>query len=407
MHYSIAISYCLIWEALWVPSSTGTQARHTRGVREEGEERISLGETQTRDTVQKEVWEGKVGGQRGFTGKESKSKADKRWAWCAKGKGLLYGNDYREMKKWVNESQRWHDIHMKMEGGDAGKWPMQSGRDGNRCMVGMFRGYDGGWREQQKMKETCQPEVAFDVGQEHKCRMIFPSPRQPFPHSLHSQLALSPPSPSALLSLLSPLLPPSLKSSATVNFTFRDKGRLWDTWRCRLLSYHGFTGHQEWRQDQDVFVHLCVPRVWRGVFLTASTCRSNGGLAGLPQPLIFLTTRFCWPSAAAQGHTPVPLIKAQTWHTHHTLRRHAHILQLKITLKGTSGAIIACTQHLLKIHSVLSAPGQNPPQSTGRSAANSIIKGAAFVPVWSSCNTGTAAPSLYDGTLLSVQLFAT
>ena len=59
--------------------------------------------------------------------------------------------------------------------------------------------------------------------------------------------------------------------------------------------------------------------------LSASTRLGNGCLAGLPdlsQPLLSQTTRFSWPSAAAQGHTPVSLIKTQPWHTHtHT---HTH-----------------------------------------------------------------------------------
>lgn len=121
--------------------------------------------------------------------------------------------------------------------------------------------------------------------------------------------------------------------------------------------------------------------------LSASTRLGNGCLAGLPdlshQPLLSQTTRFSWPSAAAQGHTPVSLIKTQPWQAHRTLTHHTHPagLQLKITLKGTSRAIIPCIQHLFKIHSVFphqAAPRQT--ESAGRFATTrSVFKCSAHL----------------------------
>lgn len=66
--------------------------------------------------------------------------------------------------------------------------------------------------------------------------------------------------------------------------------------------------------------------------MSASTRLGNGCLAGLPdlsQPLLTQTTRFSWPSAAAQGHTPVSLIKTQPWHTCCTLTHTLQVCSLK------------------------------------------------------------------------------
>ena len=123
----------------------------------------------------------------------------------------------------------------------------------------------GGWREQQRMKERCQPEVVFSVGQEHKCQMLPPSPLSTFssfksPHLPLNLLLLLPLHLLLPFSICPPLpcLPPSPQSTTSGNFAFRDERRPWSTWRCRLLSYHAISGQQEWRQDQDANMYLCV-----------------------------------------------------------------------------------------------------------------------------------------------------
>lgn len=116
------------------------------------------------------------------------------------------------------------------------------------------------------MKERCQAEVAFSLGHEHKCQMLppssvstfssFNSPRFPLNLALLLPLHLLPP-----FSICPPLpyLSPSPQSSASGNFAFRDERRPWNTWRCRLLSYHGTSGQQEWRQDPGrVCVFVCA-----------------------------------------------------------------------------------------------------------------------------------------------------
>lgn len=103
---------------------------------------------------------------------------------------------------------------------------------GSRCGNASHRS-GRGWREQRRMKERCQPEVAFSVGQQHKCQMLPTSiPSQPFlllipltslstsPCSFHSTSCC--PSQSAHLSLASLRLP---RVVPVVIFAFRDEGR--------------------------------------------------------------------------------------------------------------------------------------------------------------------------------------
>lgn len=146
----------------------------------------------------------------------------------------------------------------------------------------------------------------------------FPSPPfQPPP-------APSIPPPAALLHPRCSLSP---ESSASGDFAFSSKRRPRNTWRCRPLSYHCIIDQQEWSQGQEVDlwilgVNFCI---WgERALLSAPTHLGNGCLASLPDlshPRLSRTTRFSWPSAAAQGHTPVSLIKTQPWHTSHT---HTH-----------------------------------------------------------------------------------
>lgn len=137
-------------------------------------------------------------------------------------------------------------------------------------------GSEGNWREQQRMKERCHLEVAFSVGQEHKCQVLPPSTLSTFssfnsPHLPLNLLLLLPLHLLLPFSICLPLpcLYPSPQSSASGNFAFRDERRPRNTWRGSLLSYHGITGQQEWRQDQDAYVRLCVHGCVR---LWASAC---------------------------------------------------------------------------------------------------------------------------------------
>lgn len=174
---------------------------------------------------------------------------------------------------------------------------------------------------------------------------------------------------------------PSPQRSASGNFAFRDTGRPRNTWQMQATQlpwYHWPAGMAPGPGRA---------RVWISVhgrereLLSASTCLGNGCLAGLPdlsRPRLSQVTRFSWPSAAAQGHTPVSLIKTQppTHITHTHTHTHTPGLQLKITLKGTSRAIIPCSQHLFKIHSAFShQAASRQTQSAGRLATTNSISG--------------------------------
>lgn len=284
------------------------------------------------------------------------------WLAYEKGKRLMHGN--------VMKSDRW-----KGDGSGAG-----------RCMKRAL-GHTEAAESSGEWKKDARLKWHFLLARNINVRCFLPLPSQPFlpsipltsistsPCSIHSTSCR--PSRSALLFLTSLRLPRVVPVVILLSETREGHGTHGDA-GCSVTMVPPANRNGA-KTGTCMCVGVCISVCGRGqerALLSASTRLGNGCLAGLPessQPLLSQTTRFSWPSAAAQGHTPVSLIKTQPWHTRSMLTHHTHPagLQLKITLKGTSTAIIPCTQHLFKIHSVFShqaAPRQ--PQSAERFANN-------------------------------------
>ena len=158
------------------------RARHTRGVWGRGEEGISQRQRERKEKMLMQVWDGGEGRLRRIPRRRIKAESWRRMSmmWHRWGSVIWKWLRGDEENGWMKA--RGHRMEIwKQEGVDTGKWALGSDRwkvagmerdvYGSRCWK-VSLGSEGGRIEQQRMKERCQSEVAFSVGQEYKCQIL-------------------------------------------------------------------------------------------------------------------------------------------------------------------------------------------------------------------------------------------
>lgn len=183
MHYSTAISYCLIWEAVWAPSSPGTKATNTRGVWGRMWGGISYGEKERKGGDANKG----MGGERGQA-KDSKAK-NQRGRLTKDGRDVAWvGACDMEMTggRWRNAwiKARGHIVQiLKWEEVDVGNWEERWPMGGGRNSQGIGKSQREARESSREWKRDASLKWHFLSVGNINVRCILPLPSQPFPIS--------------------------------------------------------------------------------------------------------------------------------------------------------------------------------------------------------------------------------